>query len=150
MAVDEAARLHLYEQARRLWDGEAADTLMQALPRDPDRFATKDDVAVLGGALRAEMADLGGALRAEMADLGGALRTEMADLRGELRADMADLRGELKADMADLRGELRTGLADLRSDMNARAAESVRTIVFSVMASNATMAALVLAAVKLA
>ena len=139
MAVDEAARLHLYEQARRLWDGEAADTLMQALPRDPDRFATKDDVAVLGGALRAEMADLG-----------GALRTEMADLRGELRADMADLRGELKADMADLRGELRTGLADLRSDMNARAAESVRTIVFSVMASNATMAALVLAAVKLA
>ena len=128
MAVNEAARLHLYEQARRLWDGEAADTLMQALPRDPDRFATKDDVAVLGGALR----------------------TEMADLRGELRADMADLRGELKADMADLRGELRTGLADLRSDMNARAAESVRTIVFSVMASNATMAALVLAAVKLA
>lgn len=112
MAVDEAARLHLYEQARKQWGGDAADTLMAALPRDPDRFATKDDVAVLGADLRTEMADL---------------RTEMADLRGELRA----------------------GLADLKSDMNARAAESVRTIVFSVIASNATMAGLVLAAVKL-
>ena len=47
MTIDEAARLHLYEQARDVLDGAAADTLMNALPRDPDRFATSDDIARL-------------------------------------------------------------------------------------------------------
>jgi hypothetical protein len=53
MTTDEAARLHLYEQARAVLDESAADTLMNALPRDPDRFA-KDDLASLGNELRAE------------------------------------------------------------------------------------------------
>ena len=54
MTTDEAARLHLYEQARGALDDSAADTLMNALPRDPDRFATKDDLTRLGNELRAE------------------------------------------------------------------------------------------------
>jgi hypothetical protein len=54
MTTDEAARLHLYEQARAVLDESTADTLMNALPRDPDRFATKDDLASLGNELRAE------------------------------------------------------------------------------------------------
>ena len=54
MTTDEAARLHLYEQARAVLDDSAADTLMNALPRDPDRFATKDDLASLANELRAE------------------------------------------------------------------------------------------------
>jgi len=54
MTTDEAARLHLYEQARAVLDESAADTLMNALPRDPDRFATKDDLASLANELRAE------------------------------------------------------------------------------------------------
>ena len=54
MATDEAARLHLYEQARSAFDEAAANTLMNALPLDPDRFATKDDLAVLEASLRAE------------------------------------------------------------------------------------------------
>lgn len=54
MTTDEAARLHLYELARDALDEPAADTLMNALPRDPDRFATKDDLASLGNELRAE------------------------------------------------------------------------------------------------
>ncbi len=54
MTTDEAARLHLYEQARAALDQSAADTLMNALPRDPDRFATKDDLALFEGNLRAE------------------------------------------------------------------------------------------------
>ena len=54
MTTDEAARLHLYEQARAVLDQSAADTLMNALPRDPDRFATKDDLASLANELRAE------------------------------------------------------------------------------------------------
>jgi hypothetical protein len=62
MATDEAARLHLYEQARSAFDEAAADTLMSALPRDPDRFATKADIALV----RADMATLEANLRGEI------------------------------------------------------------------------------------
>ena len=55
MATDEAARLHLYELARSALDEPAANTLMNALPLDPDRFATKDDLAVLEANLRSEI-----------------------------------------------------------------------------------------------
>lgn len=55
MTTDEAARLHRYEQARAVLDESAADTLMNALPRDPDRFATKDDLALVEANLRAEL-----------------------------------------------------------------------------------------------
>jgi hypothetical protein len=55
MATDEAARLHLYEQARSAFDEAAANTLMNALPLDQDRFATKDDLAVLEANLRSEI-----------------------------------------------------------------------------------------------
>ena len=95
MSLDEPARLHLYEQARQVFDEAAADTLMSALPRDPDRFATKDDLAVLSA---------------------------------ELRAEMADLRAEIKATAGD----------------------TIRTMVFANIATNATLVGLVFAAVKLA
>jgi hypothetical protein len=55
MTTDQAARLHLYEQARAVLDEAAADTLMNALPRDLERFATKDDLAVLSHELRTEI-----------------------------------------------------------------------------------------------
>ncbi|MBS1838999.1 MAG: hypothetical protein JST64_14995 [Actinobacteria bacterium] len=131
MAIDEAARLHLYELARSTWDARAADTLMNAIPPDLRRLATEDDLAVLGSDLRSEMADLRGELRSEMADLRGELRSEMADLRGELRSEMADLRGEL------------------RSEIQKAAGSTIRTIVLSMVASNATLVGLVFAAVRL-
>jgi len=62
MTVDEASRLHLYEQARGALGRDAADTLMQALPHDPDRFATKDDIALV----RSDMAVLEANLRGEI------------------------------------------------------------------------------------
>ena len=62
MTIDEASRLHLYEQARTALGEAAADTLMTALARDPDRFATKDDIATL----RSEIAVLGAELRGEI------------------------------------------------------------------------------------
>lgn len=55
MTTDEGARLHLYELARTALDEAAADTLMNTLPRDPDRFATKVDLAVLDAHLRGEI-----------------------------------------------------------------------------------------------
>ncbi len=64
MTTDEASRHHLYEQARAALGEAAADTLMTALPRDPDRFATKDDLAVLEANVRGEIkAEIGGLLR---------------------------------------------------------------------------------------
>jgi hypothetical protein len=64
MAIDEAARHRLYERAKHVLDEDAAGTLMGALPRDPDRFATKDDLTVLEAALRGELhREVAGAVR---------------------------------------------------------------------------------------
>lgn len=106
MDIDEQQRLHLYEQAREAFGEPAAGTLMQAIPRDPDKLATKDDVAVQGA--------------------------------------------ELRTEIADLRTELRTGLADLRGEIKATAADTIRTLMFGLIATNATLVGLVFAAVKLA
>jgi len=80
MTTDEAARLHLYELARGAFDESAADTLMNALPRDPDRFATKDDLAVLGNDLRAEIAVLRGDLTVLRHDLQAEIISRNSDL----------------------------------------------------------------------
>lgn len=80
MTTDEAARLHLYELARAVLDEAAADTLMNALPRDPDRLATKDDLA----------------------SLGNELRTELTLLRGDLTVLRHDLQAEIVARNSDL------------------------------------------------
>ena len=66
MTTDEASRHHLYEQARTALGEAAAETLMTALPRDPDRFATKDDLAALGARLDAKIDVLGADLRGEI------------------------------------------------------------------------------------
>jgi hypothetical protein len=72
MTIDEAARLHLYEQARAALDPAAAETLMTALPREPNRFATKDDIALV----RADMQTLEANLRGEIkSEISGLLRT---------------------------------------------------------------------------
>lgn len=69
MTIDEAARLHLYELARAALDPAAAETLMTALPRDPDRFATKDDLALVRSDLQVLEANLQAEFRAGNADL---------------------------------------------------------------------------------
>ena len=69
MTIDEAARLHLYEQARAALDPAAAETLMTALPRDPDRFATKDDIARLDAKIDGLGANLRGEIKAGNSEL---------------------------------------------------------------------------------
>lgn len=61
--------------------------MIKALPPDPQRLATKDDLAVLGSELRAEMADLRTELRTGLADL----RVEMAELRTEFKTEMHEV-----------------------------------------------------------
>lgn len=79
------------------------------------------------------------ATRTDLTALGVGLSGEMSMLRSELRGEMAVLSSELRGEMADLRGEKRAGNAEL-----------LRTLFFAMVASNATLAGLVLAAVKLA
>jgi hypothetical protein len=69
MASDEARRLHLYEHVRAAFDEDAADTLMSALPRDPDRFATKDDLAQVNARIDVLEANLRGEFRTAMSDM---------------------------------------------------------------------------------
>jgi hypothetical protein len=58
MTIDDAARLRLYESARRTLGAEEADTLMASLPPSHwDNLATKDDLRVLASELRTEMAE---------------------------------------------------------------------------------------------
>lgn len=69
MTIDEASRLHLYEQARTALGEAAADTLMTALPRDPDRFATKDDISMLRSEIAVLEANLRGEIKAGNSEL---------------------------------------------------------------------------------
>ena len=72
--------------------------MIKALPPDPQRLATKDDLAVLGSELRAEMADLRGDLRVEMAQLRTELKVKMQDLTsGQTRTMMLGLVGSITA-----------------------------------------------------
>jgi len=65
MPMTEPERHELYELAKRHVNDRFAELMISALPPDPSRLATKDDLAVLGAGLRAHMAEL----RVEMRDL---------------------------------------------------------------------------------
>lgn len=80
MTETDRRRLHraLHEKT-----GEEADILMNALPTDPDRLATRDDLQLLGADLRTEMVALGSTLRAEFHDATtGQTRTLLLGLIG--------------------------------------------------------------------
>ncbi len=74
------------------------------------------------------------ATKDDVRNLGIELRGEMAELRSELRGEMAELRGE----MARFEGRIDHSLARMQ-----------RNVYLAVLASNATIAGLVLAAVQL-
>jgi len=92
VSMTEAERHELYELAKREVGDRFAELMIKAMPPEPERLATKEDLAVHDSALRSDMAEL----RTE-------LKTEMAGLRVELKAEMAELRVELKTEMAGLR-----------------------------------------------
>lgn len=80
MSATEAERHELYELAKHHVNDRYAELMLKSLPPEPDRLATKDDVAFAQAATRADMAEL---------------RTEMADFRAEIRTDMATMRADL-------------------------------------------------------
>lgn len=88
--MTEAERHEFYELAKHEVSNRYAELMVKAIPAEPDRLATEDDLAVLGSDLRADMADLRTELRTGMADL----RTEMAELRTEVKTEIRDRTGE--------------------------------------------------------
>ncbi len=119
MSMTEPERHELYELAKRDVSERFAQLMIKALPPDPERLATKDDLAVLG------------------ADL----RTEMAGLRGDMRTEMADLRTEVRTEISDLRIELRTGMAELRTEMRDMTSGQTRTMMLGLVGSVTALAA---------
>jgi len=55
MAVDEAARLRLYQKARDTWGDDEAGTLMDSLPRAVDELVTRDYLDLRLSTLEAEL-----------------------------------------------------------------------------------------------
>jgi hypothetical protein len=125
----------------------AAAIETMATKEDLKQYATKADLEIWGGALRAEMKDLGADLRAELraelrADLRADLRAESAELCAEMRhlfqvqleqlysiikmhvegtdTSIGKLELKLTADVADVRSELDTHRADTQVHRTAR------------------------------
>ncbi|WP_436794824.1 hypothetical protein [Actinospongicola halichondriae] len=121
MSATEAERHELYELARHHVNDRYAELMMKSLPPEPERLATKDDVAFAQAATRADMAEL----RTE-------LKGDMAEMRVELKGDMAEMRVELKGDMAEMR-------AELVDRIEAATTRSTRTIVLSLVGSVTAM-----------
>ena len=139
MSMTEAERHELYELAKREVGDRFAQLMIKAMPPEPERLATKDDLGVVRSDLRAEMAGLRTELKTEMADLRTELKTEMADLRTELRTEMGQLRTEFKTEMGQLRTDLRTDVAQLRVDfageINAAFAAQTRTMIIGLVSA---------------
>lgn len=94
MSMTEPERHELYELAKHDVGERFAELMIKALPPDPQRLATKDDLAVLAAELRAEMAGI----RVEMADMRTSLMVEMRDLTsGQTRTMMLGLVGSITA-----------------------------------------------------
>ena len=132
MSATEAERHELYELARNHVNDRYAELMMKSLPSEPDRLATKDDVAFAQAATRADMADMRTELRVEMGALRTELKGDMAERRTELKGDMAELRTELKGDMAAMR-------AELVDRIETATTRSTRTIVLSLVGSVTAM-----------
>lgn len=74
--ISEERRYALHEALRhRLGDGPADSLMTEVFAMDPERVATKDDLA---------------AMRGEIAEVRG----EIAELRGEVRGEIAQLRND--------------------------------------------------------
>lgn len=128
MSATEAERHELYELAKRHVNDRYAELMLKSLPPEPDRLATKDDVAFAQAATRADLADVRTELKTDMAELRTELKTDMADLR----TDMAEFRAEMKTDMAGLR-------AELVDRIESATTRSTRTIVLSLVGSVTAM-----------
>ena len=135
MTTEASRRLHLHDTARQTWGAEAADTLMELLPPEPDSLATKADVALL---------------RSDVVAFRSSLHADMADFKAEIRADMADFKAEMGADMTDFKAQMRIEMAKSRAEIYQAFAEQTRTLVLANAGMMLTTLALSFAVARIA
>jgi hypothetical protein len=127
MAIDERTRRHLHERLDATIGERAADALLEELTvLGRDQLATRHDIDLLRRDMDAGFAGL---------------RGEMAGLRGE----MVGLRGELGEGLAELRSEFHQQLAAQTNRMNAQ----TRQLMFGMVGSMLTVAAMAFGAAQL-
>ena len=76
-------------------------------------LATREDLLVAKGDLRAEMQAIKDELRAEMQAIKDELRAEMQAIKDELRAEMQAIKDELRAEIHALRSDLEAKISAL-------------------------------------
>jgi len=108
MAIDDRARLDLYQRLEEVLGPEPAATMMAHLPPSGwGDVATKADLALMASGLRADLEAQINGLRAEMHREFGAVRTEMQQEIGSLRTEMHREFGAVRAEMQQEIGSLR-------------------------------------------
>jgi hypothetical protein len=131
VSITEYERHQVFQWCEQAMGAERAAIMMQLLPPVGwHDIATRADLQALESGLRGEIAGL---------------RGEIAGVRGELQSVESGLRGEI----AELRGEMRATGSELRAELSSLNAETLRTMVVAMVASNATLVGLVLAATRL-
>jgi hypothetical protein len=142
VSITEYERHQVFQWCEEAMGPERAAIMMELLPPAGwGDIVTKADLQALRAEVRGEIA----AFRAEV---GG----EIAGLRGQLGGEIAEVRGEiggLRGEIGGLRGEMHAMGSDLRAEFRALNAETLRTMVVAMVASNATLVGLVFAATQL-
>jgi len=131
MTISEQSRHAMYVQLESVLGQEAALILMEHLP--PVGWAdvaTKRDLDQLHTLMQRDLA------------LG------MAQLRGDLRGEIGQLGTGLRSEMSQLGTDFRREMGELRGEMFDRMTAQTRTLVFTVLGSLATMAAVTLSAAR--
>ena len=139
MTISEQSRHAMYVKLEEALGQEAALILMEHLP--PVGWA---DVAT-----KRDLDHLRMLTRADIDQLGAETREEIAQLRSDLRGEIAQLGSELRGEMAQLGSELRGEMSLFSERMFDRMTAQTRTLVFSVMGSALSVAALTMTAVRI-
>ncbi|MBA2436884.1 MAG: hypothetical protein H0V52_00840 [Acidimicrobiia bacterium] len=146
--VDDVGRRMLFGTLESSLGREAAIKMMELMPEvEWTDLARRSDVEGMGLALRADMADLRGELRGDMAKINERLSLSdgrMVGFEGRL-VGFGDRLDGFEGRLVGLGDRLSGEIAEVKGDMRAMGAR----IALANMAGSATIAGLVLAAIKL-
>ncbi|CAN5284633.1 hypothetical protein BH20ACT8_BH20ACT8_21930 [soil metagenome] len=156
MALDERTRHALHTKLLEVLGTASAEVLMEELARMPDDVARAGDIAAVRGDLET--------LRGDLETLRGDTNRGLDTLRGDLTSGLGALRGEMNNEVGALRSGMDHGFQVLRTEMEAMehrltavfrgelvaaVTSQTRTIVFALLASQVTLAGLIVAASRI-
>jgi hypothetical protein len=100
------------ERFEEAFGPEVAGWLMERLPPErSSQLVTKNDLAVFGAELRAELRAESEAFRAEM-------RAESEAFRNQMRSEWGEFRSQMRAEWAEYRADTRSGFDGLRVELH--------------------------------